>query len=143
MFDIGWQELFVVVAIAIIVVGPRDLPRVLKTVTSYMNKMRSMVRDFQGGINEVTREIDLEDMRKEAELMADNNFGQEIKKTLEPISDLEDEFSFANKDISQESSSKSAISKDPPPDSESTLLERDGDQDAKQLKKSSPDIVNG
>jgi sec-independent protein translocase protein TatB len=143
VFDIGWQELFVVVAIAIIVVGPRDLPRVLKTVTSYMNKMRSMVRDFQGGINEVTREIDLEDMRKEAELMADNNFGQEIKKTLEPISDLEDEFSFANKDISQESSSKSTIPKPPLPDPESTSLESDGDQGAKQLKKSSPDIVNG
>ena len=111
MFDIGWQELFIVVAIAIIIVGPRDLPRVLKTVTSYINKIRSMVRDFQGGISEVTREIELEDIKKEAQLMADTNFEQEIGQTLEPISDLEEEFTFVTKETTQKKSLEKTLKK--------------------------------
>ena len=94
MFDIGWQELFIVVAIAIIVVGPRDLPRVLRSITSYLSKARSMVREFQSGIDEVAREVDLDDIRKEAQDVANADFEDDIKDTLEPVKALENEFEF-------------------------------------------------
>ena len=55
MFDIGWQELFVIGAITIIVVGPKDLPRVLMQVTKYVRKARSIAREFQSSIDEVVR----------------------------------------------------------------------------------------
>ena len=99
MFDIGWQELFIVVAIVIIVVGPRDLPRVLKTVTSYIGKIRSMVREFQSGIDEVTREVDLEDLKVEAQKLAEVDFDDEIKQATNPVKAIEDEFSFDNGDV--------------------------------------------
>jgi sec-independent protein translocase protein TatB len=89
MFDIGWQELFIVAAIAIVVVGPRDLPRVLKTVMSMVRKARGMAREFQSGIDDVVREVELDDLRKEANSMANMDLEDEVKSALDPTGDLE------------------------------------------------------
>ena len=55
MFDIGWQELFILAVLAIIVIGPKDLPRTIKTVTGWLRKARSMARELQSGIDDVVR----------------------------------------------------------------------------------------
>ncbi len=73
MFDIGWQELFVLAVLAIIVVGPKDLPRAIKTVTYWIRKARSMARDLQDGLDDVVREAELEDIKKEANKMMDGD----------------------------------------------------------------------
>ena len=66
MFDIGWQELFILAVLAIIVIGPKDLPRAIKTITHWIRKARSMARDLQDGLDDVVREAELEDIKKEA-----------------------------------------------------------------------------
>jgi sec-independent protein translocase protein TatB len=66
MFDIGWQELFILAVLAIIVIGPKDLPRAIKTVTHWIRKARSMARDLQDGLDDVVREAELDDIKKEA-----------------------------------------------------------------------------
>ncbi len=66
MFDIGWQELFVLAVLAIIVIGPKDLPRAIKTVTHWVRKARGMARDLQDGLDDMVREADLDDIKKEA-----------------------------------------------------------------------------
>jgi sec-independent protein translocase protein TatB len=66
MFDIGWQELLVLAVLAIIVIGPKDLPRAIKTVTYWIRKARSMARDLQDGLDEVVREAELDDIKREA-----------------------------------------------------------------------------
>jgi len=96
MFDIGWQELFVVAAITLIVVGPRDLPRVLKTVMGLVRKARSMAREFQGGIDEVVREVELDDLRREANAMANMDMEDEIKSALDPTGDLEKDMDLSD-----------------------------------------------
>ena len=123
MFDIGWQELFIVVAIAIIVVGPQDLPKVLKTITSYVKKARSIIRDFQSGIDEVTRESELEDIRNEAKKLAETSFNQEINEAVQPISELESEFSLDDKKWSKEKK-KSLLEENPVRSDEVDLAER-------------------
>jgi len=89
MFDIGWQELFVVAAITILVVGPRDLPRVLKTVMGYVRKAKSMAREFQDGVDDVVREVELDDIRKEANSIASMDIDAEVKKAVDPTGSLE------------------------------------------------------
>lgn len=68
MFDIGWSELFVIAVVALVVVGPKDLPRLLRTVGNMVAKGRRMSGDFQRQFNaalkEAEREVDLEDTRK-------------------------------------------------------------------------------
>ncbi len=63
MFDIGWSELLVVGAIALIVVGPKDLPRMLRTFGKYTAQARGMARDFQRSMEDAAREADLSEMK--------------------------------------------------------------------------------
>ena len=88
MFDIGWPELFIVALITMIVVGPKELPRVLRTVTLWIRKIRAMARDFQDGIDDLAREADLDDMRKQIEGSADLDIDDDIEKTIDPTGEL-------------------------------------------------------
>ena len=89
MFDIGWQELFILAVIGIIVIGPKELPRTLKAVTGALRKVRSMASEFQNGIDEVVREADLDDIKNSVTGTADFDLENEIKETLDPTGDLE------------------------------------------------------
>jgi len=64
MFDIGMQEILVVAVVAIIVVGPKDLPGLLRSGAKYVGQLRNMARDFQGQMNEAIKEADLADLKK-------------------------------------------------------------------------------
>lgn len=64
MFDIGMQEILVIAVVAIIVVGPKDLPGLLRTGAKYIGQLRNMARDFQGQINEAIKDADLADLKK-------------------------------------------------------------------------------
>ena len=66
MLDIGWTELLVIGTIALVVVGPKDLPRVLRYVGYWVGKARSMAREFQRAIDQYAKEADLEDVKKVA-----------------------------------------------------------------------------
>ncbi|QRG05148.1 twin-arginine translocase subunit TatB [Xanthobacter dioxanivorans] len=65
MFDIGWSELMLIGIVALIVIGPKELPSVLRTVGRTVTKLRRMAGEFQGQFQEALREADLADMRKE------------------------------------------------------------------------------
>ena len=56
MLDVGWQELFLIAVITIIVVGPKEIPRVLRTVTLWVRKVKDMAREFQTSIDDIARE---------------------------------------------------------------------------------------
>jgi sec-independent protein translocase protein TatB len=64
MFDIGWSELLVIAVVAIVVVGPKELPRMMRTFGQYAGKLRSMAADFQRQFDEAMRESELEEVRK-------------------------------------------------------------------------------
>ncbi|MEQ9089066.1 MAG: Sec-independent protein translocase protein TatB [Alphaproteobacteria bacterium] len=65
MFDIGWSELLIIVVVTILVVGPKDLPKVLRQLSRLARKAREMAREFQAGMDELAREADLDDLRKD------------------------------------------------------------------------------
>ncbi|MCS0505296.1 Sec-independent protein translocase protein TatB [Ancylobacter mangrovi] len=63
MLDIGWSELLVVAIIALVVIGPKELPRVLRTLGQSVAKLRRMAGEFQGQFNEALREAELSDLK--------------------------------------------------------------------------------
>ena len=65
MFDIGWQELIILMLIALIVVGPKDLPRIVKTAGQWMGKARGYARDFQRTIEEAADATEIDAVKKE------------------------------------------------------------------------------
>ncbi len=64
MFDIGWSELLVIAVVAIVVVGPKELPRLMRTFGHYMGKVRRMASDFQRQFEEAVRDSELDEVRK-------------------------------------------------------------------------------
>ena len=70
MPQIGWTELLLLAVVAILVIGPKDLPYFLKSIGKYYGKMRSIARDFQRSINEVTKETGIEDIKKDVTILA-------------------------------------------------------------------------
>lgn len=64
MFDIGWSELLVIGVVAIIVVGPKELPRLMRTFGHYMGKVRHMAADFQRQFEDAVRDSEIDEVRK-------------------------------------------------------------------------------
>ena len=64
MFDIGWSELLIIAVVAIVVVGPKDLPRLMRTFGHYAGKLRRAAADFQRQFEEAMRETELEEVKK-------------------------------------------------------------------------------
>lgn len=73
MFDIGWSELLVIGSLALIVVGPKDLPGMLRNLGRYMGKARSMAREFQRSMEDAAREADLGELTDVQKSMRDFN----------------------------------------------------------------------
>src|SRR5207253_540535 len=71
MFDIGWSELVVIAVVALIAIGPKELPGVLRTVGNYMGKIRRMASEFQGQFQEAMREAEMADIKKSVDEMTD------------------------------------------------------------------------
>jgi sec-independent protein translocase protein TatB len=67
MFDIGWGELVVIGIVALIAIGPKELPTVLRTLGQFMGKVRRMASEFQGQFQEAMREAEMADLKKHAE----------------------------------------------------------------------------
>lgn len=64
MFDIGASELLMIVIVAVVVIGPKDLPRALRTAGRWIGKVRRTSNHFRSGIEAMIREAELEDMEK-------------------------------------------------------------------------------
>ncbi len=67
MFDIGWTEMAVIAVVAIIAIGPKDLPLALKTIGQWVARARSLAREFQNSVDDMIREAELDKVKKEVE----------------------------------------------------------------------------
>ena len=67
MFDLDWGELVVIGIVALIAIGPKELPTVLRTIGQWMGKVRRMANEFQGQFQEALREAEFADLKKHAD----------------------------------------------------------------------------
>lgn len=156
MFDIGWQEVMVIAVLAIIVIGPKDLPRAIKTVTHWVRKARMMARDLQDGLDEVVREAELEDIKKEAnKIMDGTDFdpSKELAKELD-MTEFEKDWSKTVGDLKDSTDPKAkpasqASQAEPKPEAKPEIAALDDDPalapkpDAAQSGAEAPDKAKG
>jgi sec-independent protein translocase protein TatB len=88
MFDLGWSELLVLGAVALVVLGPKELPNALRTISNLTKTARKLAGEFQSGVNEIVREADLEDARKVAQGISKGSISKAIEKAVDPTGDL-------------------------------------------------------
>jgi sec-independent protein translocase protein TatB len=75
MFDIGWSELLLIAVVAMVVIGPKDLPNALRSLGRTLRGVRRMASDFQSQFNEAMREAELDDLRREVQGLRDTARG--------------------------------------------------------------------
>ncbi len=88
MFDIGWTEMAVIVVLALIVIGPKDLPKAMQTVAHWVRKARGMAREFQSSLDEMVREAELDEAKKTIESTRTRNWQKEVEDTIDPTGDI-------------------------------------------------------
>jgi sec-independent protein translocase protein TatB len=91
MFDIGWTEILVVAVVAILVVGPKELPSMLMTFGRTVGRMRRMANDFQSQFNDVLREAErqanVDDIRKDLQAVSSIDPTKKASSKFEPKSE--------------------------------------------------------
>lgn len=88
MFDIGWQELLVIAIVALIVIGPKDLPTAIRAITRWIARARELARDFQHGIDEVVREAELDELKKQVTQIQHVDVNKKIEETIDPTGEI-------------------------------------------------------
>ena len=99
MFDIGWGELVVIGIVALVVIGPKELPAVLRTLGQGMTKLRRMASDFQSQFNDAMREAELEELKKQAEKLASD---ATAATTYDPLNDVGEQFRSIESSVTAE-----------------------------------------
>ena len=115
MFDIGWQELFLIGLVTILVVGPKEIPRVLRTVVAAVRKVRGLANDFQRGIDELARETELDQIRQDLEKNAKLELERELEESIDPtggmsesVKELQAQLSDTGAEIPEQTNIESA-----------------------------------
>jgi sec-independent protein translocase protein TatB len=96
MFDISWTEFLLIGIVALIVIGPKELPGVMRTLGQYTRKIRSMASDFQNQFQEAMREAEMADLKKEVDDVASGikNYDplKEVREDVESIGAIGKDF---------------------------------------------------
>lgn len=91
MFDMSWGEVLVIGAVALIVIGPKDLPRALRTLGQMTSKMRRMAGEFQSQFNDAMREAELDDIKKQVQGLNDEVGSSLSTGGFNPLQTIRDE----------------------------------------------------
>ncbi len=93
MFDLGWDEMALIAVVALVVLGPKELPNALRTVSGLMKQARKLASEFQNGMHEIIREAELEDAKKAVQdLTTKGAIANVIEKTVDPSGELKSAF---------------------------------------------------
>jgi sec-independent protein translocase protein TatB len=90
LFDIGWPELLLIGVVALVVIGPKDLPRALRVAGYWVRKARTLSREFQSSVEQMIREAELDEMRQDLKKATEFDLEKEFNKTIDPDGSLAD-----------------------------------------------------
>jgi sec-independent protein translocase protein TatB len=88
LFDIGWPELLLIGVVALVVIGPKDLPRALRTAGFWVRKARTLSREFQSSIDQMIREAELDEVRQDLKKVTEFDLEKEFQNTVDPTGEL-------------------------------------------------------
>jgi sec-independent protein translocase protein TatB len=88
MLDLGWSEMAVIALVALLILGPKELPNALRTVALWVRKARKLAREFQSGVDELVREAELDEAKKTLQSASRTNLNRELEKTIDPTGEV-------------------------------------------------------
>ena len=104
MLDIGWIEILIIAVVALFVVGPKDIPKALRTVGIWVGKLRHLSREFQTTVEDAVRDTEIDEVKKQLE-SAKTGLTKELNESIDPKGELTRVLSGVN-DTSENTTSK-------------------------------------
>jgi sec-independent protein translocase protein TatB len=111
MFEIGWGELLIIGVVALLVIGPKELPVVFRTLGQWMNKLRRMASEFQSQFHEAMREAELTDLKKQVDDMTSQ---AQSYASFDPVAEVRRELDSTQQQIESAMADKPAETATPP-----------------------------
>ena len=88
LFDFGWSEILLIGTVALVFIGPKDLPKAMRVAGYWVRKARTLSREFQSGIDQMIREAELDEMRQELKKASAFDFEKEFNNSIDPTGSL-------------------------------------------------------
>ena len=88
LFDLGMSELMLIGVVALVVIGPKDLPKALRIAGFWVKKARTLSREFQSSVEQMIREAELDEMRQELKKATEIDLDKEFRQTIDPTGSL-------------------------------------------------------
>jgi len=118
MFDISWGELLLIGVVALVVIGPKELPGVLRTLGQWTGKLRRMASEFQSQFQEAMREAEMADLKKQVDEMTSQ---AQSYAGFDPVADVRREFEGVQRQI------ESAVADQPKSEASAPSAKSEGD----------------
>jgi sec-independent protein translocase protein TatB len=88
LLDFGWSELMLIGLVALVVIGPKDLPKALRVAGFWVRKARTLSREFQSSVEQMVREAELDEMRQELNKATQIDLDKEFRQAVDPTGSL-------------------------------------------------------
>jgi sec-independent protein translocase protein TatB len=88
LLDFGWSELMLIALVALVVIGPKDLPRALRVAGYWVRKARTLSREFQSSVEQMVREAELDEVRQELKKASEIDLDKEFRQSIDPTGSL-------------------------------------------------------
>jgi sec-independent protein translocase protein TatB len=92
MFDVAWSEMAVIAAVALVLIGPKDMPVAIRSITGMIKKARRMAGEFQTHVDEMLREANLDEVKNSINDIRNFDLKTEMERTVDPDGTLRDTF---------------------------------------------------
>lgn len=92
MFDFSWSEIAVIAGVALVLIGPKDMPVAIRTITGMIKKARRMAGEFQTHVDEMMREANLDEVRQSINEIRNFNLKSEVEQAVDPDGSLRSTF---------------------------------------------------
>ena len=118
MFDLSWSHIALLLVVALLVLGPKELPNAIRTGASLLRQARKMAGEFRGGVNELIREAELDETRRSIQQAMSEGVENTIAKQVDPSGEIKAAIEadpLAEAAAEEKASEAEIIVHDPPP----------------------------
>ncbi len=98
MFD-SWSEIFVIALVALVVIGPKDLPKVLRTIGQWVGKAKRVSYEFKRHVDDMVRESELDEVRQQIRNATNTDPGAYVENTIDPDKKLREAIEFGGEEL--------------------------------------------
>lgn len=88
MFGFSWSEILIIGVVALVFIGPNDLPKAMKTAARWMSAGRKLAREFQGHVDDLVREAELDELREQARKLAMTPLSSHLESYVDPNKEI-------------------------------------------------------